>query len=269
MLYLEKIPEKKKKGERRGRKMKRVFCLVMLLVMTISGSLGTTAWAVTEDTGTTAFEKQVAKKLTRHQFMKAAQVESTKMTMFHGFGKVASLQLEAPPYINGDGILMVAAEDVGAFLGWEKTRMEYDWDENGNQVTIPVENQVKWEEETGKIKIEVPWSAVDNFYAAQSSSYAPYMVPYEDGEKIESWEGPFIGIDGKKYKIGKAFIEMKVGSNIWSYRGYRYIARTNCEQKDGRVYLPIKDIHQTMLPNSRYHWDAESKILATIEEYRE
>lgn len=40
--------------------MKRVFCLVMLLVMTISGSLGTTAWAVTEDTGTTAFEKQVA-----------------------------------------------------------------------------------------------------------------------------------------------------------------------------------------------------------------
>ncbi len=249
--------------------MKRVFCLVMLLVMTISGSLGTTAWAVTEDTGTTAFEKQVAKKLTRHQFMKAAQVGSTKMMMFHGFGKVASLQLEAPPYINGDGILMVAAEDVGAFLGWEKTRTEYDWDENGKQVTIPVENQVKWEEETGKIKIEVPWREVENFYATQNSPYAPYMVPYEDGEEIEPWEGPFIGEDGKKYKIGKAFIEMKVGSDIWSYRGYRYIARTNCEQKDGRIYLPIKDIHQALLPNSQYHWDAESKMLATVEGYRE
>lgn len=249
--------------------MKRVLYLAMLLVMTISGLLGTTAWAAAEDAEATAFEKQVAEKLTRHQFMKAAQVGSTKMTMFHGFGKSVPLQLEAAPYINGDGVLMVATEDVGAFLGWEKTRTEYDWDENGKEVIILVENQVEWEEETGKIKIEVPWRQVENFFAAQNSPYAPYMLPYEDGEEIEPWEGPFIGNDGKKYKTGKAFIEMKVGSDIWNYRGYRYIARTNCEQKDGRVYLPIKDIHQTLLPNSQYCWDAENKMLATVEGYRE
>lgn len=223
--------------------MKKALCVAILLAMTISGLMGTTAWAVEEPAEVTAFERQILEKLTVHQFMKTARVGFTKMTLFHGYGEYFPLQLEAAPYINADGALMVTAEDLGRFLGWGKTRTEVYWDADGKRVEVQVENKVEWDRDTGKIKIEVPWQVAVNLSAK-------LWAPHEE-EGLEPC------------------IEMTVGSNIWRYGGYAYIARTNCEERDGRVYLPIKDIHQTLLDYSQYYWDVESKMLVTVEGYRE
>lgn len=252
--------------------MKKASYAAILLAMGISGLVGTTAWATENPVERTVFERQYAENLAEYQFMKTAQAGNRDMMLYHSSGRIIPIELEAAPYINADGVLMVAAEDLGNFLSWQKTRKEYlqsEWDEYGAQIPVSVENLVEWNSETRKIRIEVPWREAVNFFVASDSPYAPYWVPYEEGEVLEPWEETSVSKDGSKMKKGKAFIEMTVGSNIWRYRGYGYTARTNCEEKGGRVYLPIKDIHQTLLPYSQYHWDAENKILTTIEGYRE
>lgn len=190
--------------------MKRIVCLAMVLALAMGG----TVFAADAPGDMTTFEKQVAEKLTKNQFMKTAQAGSTDMLLHDAYGRTVPIELEATPYINADGVLMAAAEDLGRFLGWGKTRQEYYWDEYGKRVAVSVENSVEWNQETGKIKIEVPWREVENFFAASTSPYAPSWVPYEEGEALEPWEGPVFWKDGKKMKKGKTFIEMTVGSNI-------------------------------------------------------
>lgn len=130
---------------------------------------------------------------------------------------------------------------------------------------------MEWDENSKKVKIEIPWRVIDCFAAAANSPYSKWAVPMQEGEELEPWEWATKEKDGKLYKEKQLFIEMTVGSNIWRYRGYGYLAGTNCEEKDGRVYLPLKDIYKEMLPSSdryysstRYHWDAETKTLAIV-----
>ena len=251
--------------------MKKMFSMAILSVMMISGLAGRTAWAAEESAEMTAFERQHAEILTKYQFMKTVQAGTANMNLFRWDEEFQQIPLEAAPYINADGVLMVAAEDLGRFLGWEKTRTEEYWDENGKLVRVQVENKVEWDEKLKKVKIEIPWRMIDHFAAAANSPYSKWAAPMREGEELEPWEGMIKEKDGKLYKAKQLFIEMTVGNNIWRYRGYGYFAGTNCEEKDGRVYLPLKDIYEEMLPSSdryysstRYHWEGETKTLAIV-----
>ena len=181
------------------------------------------------------------------------------------WGNAGSLSLEAEPYINEDGVLMVAAEDFHNAMRIWKTRREIYLEEEKRIIGVDVENELIWDEKSQKIKLEVPWRMMDHFYAGYVQLA---WEPMQEGDTLELWEITHQDKDGTLMRPAKFFIEMRVGGNIWSYRGLRYIARTNCEWKNGRIYLPFKDIHQTMLPYSQYHWDAESKTLVIVEGYR-
>lgn len=175
---------------------------------------------------------------------------------------IVETTLAAEPYINQDGVMMVAAEDIGEFLGFGKTRKETYWDDNRQRVDVLIENPVIWDEEKRKITIEVPWR-VAGYYTPVFGT--EMWVPYREGDAVEAWEPVIKGYDGQLRKHKKYYIEMTVGTNVWSFDGKRYISRAKCEWKDGRVYLPLKDIHQIMQPDTIYRWDNATRTLALIQ----
>ena len=129
------------------------LCLAFCMMM------DTAAWAQ-EITAQemTAFQKQVVEELPEFHY---AYFVSEGETVKTGSSQSGLMQTEtmltAKPYINRDGVLMVAVEDLGEFLGFGKTRKVTYWDENRKRVDVVVENSVSWDEETKKTTIEVPW----------------------------------------------------------------------------------------------------------------
>lgn len=234
-----------------------VFLIFMMLT-------NTTAWAQ-KNTEMTAFEKKVVAEMPEHHYTVVLQEGVAKRKTYHMNSDVDEAILAAEPYINQDGVMMVAAEDLGEFLGWGKERNEI-YIQDGKLVNVKVENLVEWNEESQKIKIEVPWRIAG--YCAPV--YGEEMwIPYQEGDFVEAWEPVIQGYDGQLRKHKKYDIEMTVGTNVWSFNGYRYVSRTKSEWKDGRVYLPLKDIQETLQPDTMYYWDGETRTLAMVRGYWE
>lgn len=237
------------------------LCLAFCMMM------DTAAWAQ-EITAQemTAFQKQVVEELPEFHY---AYFVSEGETVKTGSSQSGLMQTEtmltAKPYINRDGVLMVAVEDLGEFLGFGKTRKVTYWDENRKRVDVVVENSVSWDEETKKTTIEVPWRIAS--YCTPVFGTEMWIL-YQEGDIIEPWEPVIKGYDGQVRKHKEYEIAMTVGTNVWSFDGKRYVSRAKCEWKDGRAYLPLKDIHQTMFPETIYHWDAETRTLALVEGIR-
>lgn len=234
------------------------LCLAFCMMM------DTDAWAQ-EITAQemTAFQKQVVEELPEFHY---AYFVSEGETVKTGSSQSGLMQTEtmlaAEPYINQEGVLMVAAEDIGEFLGFGKTRKVTYWDENRKRVDVVVENSVSWDEETRKTTIEVPWCIASYCTPVFGTEM---WIPYQEGDVVEPWEPVIKGYDGQVRKHKEYEISMTVGTNVWSFDGKRYLSRAKCEWKDGRAYLPLKDIHQTMYPKTVYQWDEETQTLALVQ----
>lgn len=233
-----------------------IFLIGMMLT-------NTTAWAqekmVVE---MTAFEKKIVEELPEfHYAYFVSEGESRKTGSSQSGLMQTETMLAAEPYINQEGVLMVAAEGIGEFLGFGKTRKVTYWDENRKRVDVVLENAVIWDEETKKITIEVPWHIASYCTPVFGTEM---WIPYEEGDVVQPWEPIIKGYDGQVRKHKKYEIAMTVGTNVWSFDGKRYLSRVKCEWKDGRAYLPLKDIHQTMFPETSYHWDAGTRTLALV-----
>lgn len=240
----------------------------LLLFLVLRIVMGTTVWAQeTPSPEMTAFEKKVVEELPEWHFPSFVSEGEAKRISRSQTGEIRNKKaLTAKPYINQDGVLMVAAEDLGEFLGFGKTRKETYWDENGKRIDVIVENSVAWDEDAKKITIEVPWHVAGYYWPTLCTIR---WDPLEEGDVLELWEPTSKGYDGQVRKHRKYEIAMTVDSNVWSFDKGRYVSRTKCEWKNGRVYLPLKDIHQTMFPKTIYRWDAETRTLALVEGIRE
>lgn len=114
-----------------------IFLIGMMLT-------NTTAWAqekmVVE---MTAFEKKIVEELPEfHYAYFVSEGESRKTGSSQSGLMQTETMLAAEPYINQEGVLMVAAEDIGEFLGFGKTRKVTYWDENRKRVDVVLENAV-------------------------------------------------------------------------------------------------------------------------------
>lgn len=235
----------------------------LMLFLGLSIAMGTTTWAQEKAVvEMTAFEKKIVEELPEFHYAYFVSEGDAEMTGSSEFDHIEiERALTAEPYINQEGVLMVAAEDIGVFLGFGKTRKETYWDENRKRVDVVLENVVIWDEETKKITIEVPWHIASYCTPVFGTEM---WIPYEEGDVVQPWEPIIKGYDGQVRKHKKYEIAMTVGTNVWSFDGKRYLSRVKCEWKDGRAYLPLKDIHQTMFPETSYHWDTGTRTLALV-----
>lgn len=267
--------------------MKRLFCLGMIFTML----MGTTAWAETEGwTELTAPWARRPEWLIREATTEEAAIlpafpnesyyafflkeNEPAYRVMYASDTAFELPLEYAPYVNEDGVMMIAAQDIYQMFGvggprYFPTEEEIN-DEREKQLGYPIlgysrKYLIFWNKETGEFKVEL-----DAFRLSDIRSVGTVWINSEDpNEVIEEIER---NVKGEVLHPKRFWIEGKVGEKEWSFDGVRNIARSPFEVKNGTIYLPLRDMEKGVIGRGEQRkllWNGQNRTLAIIGGMRE